>query len=209
MAALWRFLTDEEEWRLLIASPKVNELGPLAVYAVIQDALFKQRIDLPLHRISVISPDEPLVAELRLFAGTDPKPFIGGKYFQKVVVGEIYIEGAYVYRAEGIIGKSGTIELWLASPDKSRKIWTARRVKVTFEDGFFKKFEAEGGDWPYTHAKNGINTHLGVVSSVEEREGQVFGNVEKWTVLGGRLRSVETVARDVLLEGYPISSPAV
>jgi hypothetical protein len=208
-AALWRFLPDEEEWRLLIASLRVNELGPLAAYTTIQDMLFKQRIDLPLHRISVVSPEEPLVAELRIFAGTDPKPFIGGTYLQKLVVGEIYIEGAYVYRAERIIGQSGTIELWLANPDKSRKVWIARLAKAAIEDGFFKKLEVEGGDWPHTHAKNGINAHLGVVSNVEEREGQAFGNVDKWTILGGRLRSVETVAKGVRLKGYPISSPAV
>lgn len=206
IAAFWRFLPEEEEWRLFIASPRVTELGPLAAYATIQETLVKRQIDLPLHRISVISPEEPFAAELRIFSGTDPKPFIGNDYLQNIVVGELYIEGAFVYRAERIIGKSGTLELWLAKPDRSHKVWTALRAKATFEDGFFTKLEPESGDWPITHAKNGINAHLGVISNTEEREGKIFGNVDKWTILGGRLRRIVTAARDVPLQGYPLSS---
>jgi len=206
IAAFWRFLPEEEEWRLFIASPKVNELGPLAAYATIQETLVKHQIDLPLHRISVVSPEEPFAAELRIFAGTDPKPFIGRDYLQNIVVGELYIEGAYVYRAERIIGKSGTLDLWLAKPDKSHKVWTALRAKATFEDGFVKKLELGSGDWPLTHAKNGINAHLGVISNVEVRQGKVFGNVDKWTILGGRLRRIVTAARGVPLQDYPLPS---
>src|SRR5262249_5677567 len=208
VVALWRFFPEEAEWRLLIASPKVNELGPLGAYKAIQEVLIERQIEIPLRRISAVGPDEPLVTQRRIFARTDPAPFIGGTFFQKVVIGEMYIEGAYVYRAERIIGKSGTFELWLAAPDKARKVWTARRAKVTIEDGFFKKLEVEGFDWPQTHAKSGLNAHLGVVTNAEERGGQTFGDVEKWTVLGGRLRSVETVARGVALQGYPVSPPA-
>jgi hypothetical protein len=36
----------------------------------------------------------------------------------------------------------------------------------------------------------------------------VFGDVEKWTIIDGRLRSVENVATRVLLEGYePTDAP--
>jgi hypothetical protein len=206
IAAFWRFLPEAEEWRLFIASPKVNELGPLAAYATIQEALAQHQIDLPLHRVSVVSPEEPFVTDLRIFAGTDPEPFIGKDYLQNIVVGELYIEGAYVYRAERIIGKSGTLDLWLAKPDKSHKVWTALHAKAIFKDGFVKNIELESGDWPITHAKNGINAHLAVISNVEERQGKVFGNVDKWTILGGRLRRIVTAARDVPLQDYPLSS---
>lgn len=208
VAALWKFLPDEGEWRLLIASPRVQQLGPLEVYRVIQEELIKHHIDIPLHRVSAVDLHEPLVSELRIYAGTDPAPSIGGTYLQKVVIGDLYLEGAYVYRAERIIGYSGSFEIWLASLDRGRKVWIARRARVTLEDGLFKKLEVEGFDWPQTHARAGLNTHLEVVTNVELREGQVLGDVDKWTVLGGRLRSVETVARQVPVEGYPVSPPA-
>lgn len=211
VAALWRFLPEEEEWRLLIASPKVNELGPLAVYTVIQEVLIEQKIALRLSSISAVRSDEPLVSELRIFAGTDPAPFLGGTYLQKVVIGDKYIEGAYVYRAARIIGTSGTFEVWSAAPDKPRaakKDWTARPAKVTLEDGFFKKIEVEGFDWPQTQAARGVNAYLGVASNVRQEGGQVFGDVEKWAIVDGRLRSVETVAEEVPLQGYPLTSPA-
>src|SRR5258708_379437 len=81
VAALWSFLPEEEEWRLLIASPRVNELGPLAAYTTIQDALIKRRIDLLLHHISAVSPDGPPVTEFRIFAGPDPAPLLRGTHF--------------------------------------------------------------------------------------------------------------------------------
>jgi hypothetical protein len=202
VAALWSFLPEEGVWRLLISSPKVSEAGPRAAYAAIQDVLLKSHIGLPLHRISAVGPDDPFITELRIFAGTDPAPFIGNTYLQKAVIGDMYIEGAYIYRAERIVGTSGTFELWSVTPDKARKVWTARRCKVTVEDGFFKKIEVEGFDWPQTHARAGINAHLGVLTNPEERDGETFADVQRWRILAGRLRSVDTVARGVRIEGF-------
>jgi hypothetical protein len=201
VAALWRFLALEGVWRRLIASPKVREAGPRAAYAAIQDVLRQSPIGLPLHRISAVGPDEPMVTELRIFAGTDPAPFIGSTYLQKAVIGDTYVEGAYIYRAQRILGQSGTFELWSVAPDSTGKAWVARRCKVTVEDGFFKKIEVEGLNWPQTHARAGVNAHLGVLTNVEERAGEAFGDIQRWTILGGRLRSVDTVARGVRVEG--------
>lgn len=201
VAALWSFLPEEGVWRLLIASPKVGERGPREAYAAIRDVLAKSQIDLPLYRVSVVTPDEPLVTELRIFAGTDPAPFIGSTSIDGAVIGDMYVEGAYVYRAERIIGKTGTFELWSVAPDRARKVWTARRCKVTVEEGFFKKIEVEGFDWPQGHTKTGVNAHLGVLANPDRRDGETFGDVERWTILAGRLRSVETVARGVRIEG--------
>jgi hypothetical protein len=202
VAAFWSSFPEEGDWRLLIASPRVNELGPRGAYAAIQEVLRTSRIGLPLYRISAVSPDEPPVSELRLFAGTDPAPFIGGTYLQGTVLGDTYVEGAYVYRAERIIGQTGTFELWSVAPDKSRKVWIARRGKVTVENGFLKKIEVQGFDWPQTLAKHGVNVHLGVLANPERRDGETYGDVERWTVLAGRLRRVETVAKGVRIEGF-------
>jgi hypothetical protein len=202
VAALWSYLPEEGDWRLVIASPKVSESGPLAAYADIQNLLSGSHIGLPLHRISVVEPDDPLITELRVFAGTDPAPFIGSIPLHRAVIGGTYIEGAHLYRAERVIGQSETRELWGVAPDKAQKVWTARRCKVTVEDGYFKKIEAEGFDWPQTHAKAGVNAYLLVLTNPRERHGKTFGDVQRWTILAGRLRGIETVARGVRIEGY-------
>jgi hypothetical protein len=208
VAALWSFFPEAGEWRLVIASPKVSELGPLKAYKSIQQVLLGSPIGFPLHRIAAVGPDAPLVTELRFFAGTDPAPFIGGTSLHKEVIGNTYVEGAYVYRAERIIGKSGTFEIWSVTPDRPRKVWIARRTKVTVEDGLFKKIEVEGFDWPQTQTKKGLKAYLRVLSNAEVRDGEPVGDVQRWTILGGRLSSVETVARRVRLEGLPASSSA-
>lgn len=202
VAALWSFFPEEGVWRLLIASPKVSELGPRGAYAAIQDVLLKTRLGLPLYRISAVGLDDPLITELRVVAGTDPAPFIGKTSLQNAVIGDIYVEGAYVYRAERIIGQTGTFELWSVAPDRLRKVWTARRCRVTVEDGFFKKIEVQGVNWPQTHARSGVNAHLGVLANPEKQDGATVGDVQRWSILAGRLRSVETVARGVRIEGF-------
>jgi hypothetical protein len=204
-AALWSYLPEEGVWRLLISSPIVKEAGPRVAYATIRDLLLKSDNAIPLRRISVVGPDDPLVTELRIFAGTDPAPFIGSTSIQRAAIGDAYIEGAYIYRAERIVGKSGTFELWSVAPDKPRKIWVARRCKITFEDGFFKKIEGEGCDLPRTHASARVNTHLDVLANPEERDGETFGDVQRWIILRGRLRGVETLARGVRIDGYSAS----
>jgi hypothetical protein len=202
VAALWNFFPEAGVWRLVLASPKVSELGPLAAYAAIQEVLRQSAIGIPLHRTSAVGPDDPLVTELRIFAGTDPAPFMGGTYLLNAAVGDQYFEKAYVYRAERIIGQTGTFDLWCATPDKAHKVWTARRCRVRVEHGFFKQIEVEGFAWPQSQARTGINAHLGVLFNVEVRGGQTFGDVARWSIVGGRLRSVETVAREVRIEGY-------
>src|SRR4051794_12127844 len=78
LAALWSFSSEEGDWWLVIASPRVTELGPRAAYTQIQGVIRSAGIHLPLMRISAVPPDDPLVLELRIFAGTEGAPFVGG-----------------------------------------------------------------------------------------------------------------------------------
>ena len=200
-AALWSYLPEAVAWRLLIASPKVRLLGPRATYAIIQQQLLKAAIDIPLYCITVVSPEEHLIAELRIFADTDPAPYLGGTYLVGAVLGDVYLEKAYLYRAERIIGKTGTLSVWLVVLDKARKVWTARLGKITSEDGFIKKIETEGFPWPQNHTRHGITGHLGVLANWEVQNGKTFGDVARWIILDGRLRSIEAVAQHVPIEG--------
>jgi hypothetical protein len=209
VAALWNYLPEEGIWRLLIASPKVNERGPLATYEAIQEVLLRLPGGVPLHQISAVSPEDPFVTELRIFAGTDPAPFIGSTYLRSAAIGDGYVEKAYIYRAERIVGKTGSFELWSVTPDRAHKAWMARRCQVDVEDGFFKEIHVEGFDWPQSQAKNGINAHLGVLINPEHRGAQTFGDVVRWTIFGGRLRSIETLARGVRIEGFQETSSSM
>jgi hypothetical protein len=97
-AAFWLYLPESSEWRLFIATPLVDEGGPLSAYKALQTrlGLLSPPIDLTLQNLSVISPKDKLV-----------------KVFQKVmrrvhdasgvrltgnVLGGTYIDDAYVYR---------------------------------------------------------------------------------------------------------------
>jgi hypothetical protein len=208
VAALWNYLPEDDSWRLLIASPKVNELGPRGAYEAIQDVLRKSAAGIPLHCIVAVHADDPLVTELRIFAGTDPAPFLGSTYLQATSFGDTYIEKAYVYRAERIVGKTGLIETWAAMPGRSRQVWTAYPCKITFEEGFFRKIEVEGLQWVQTRGKNGVSANLWVPTETEVRGGVVFGDVMRWSIVDGRLRGIETVARDVRIEGFAKTTPS-
>jgi hypothetical protein len=198
VAAFWSFFAEEGLYRLVIASPVVDEKGPLEAYTRIQAAL--QNLGTPeftLDTITALSPYDPLVIDVRLSQATDGPPSLAQTHLIRVGSGPPY--PAYLYRAERIIGDSGVFRLWAATPDRNRKVWIAKTCTVTAENGFLKKFELEGVDWPQT--KHGVTGHARIVSRSEKRDGQTFGDIEKWTIVGGRLRSVERVATDVKLEG--------
>jgi hypothetical protein len=208
-AALWYFSPDEGLWRLLIASPLVDEKGPREAYQTIQDAITHLGIsDLRLDDITVVSPKTPLITELRFYAGTEGPPYVGGTRLRNSRVGEAYIDDAYVYRAERRYGKSGTVDMWSVVPEKGRKVWKAYRAKMIAKDGLIKDVHVEGHERPKSFGKNGVNIHLDVVSRAEFKDGALYGDVQKLSIFDGRLRSVDDVATNVLIEGLgePVKS---
>ena len=97
-AAFWLYYTESEEWRLVIATPLVDEQGSLKTYSQLQPVLFSiQPADLYLQNIAVMSPSDPLVKAfrraLRMAPGSSDLRFPKG-----TVEGRTYIEGAYVYK---------------------------------------------------------------------------------------------------------------
>jgi hypothetical protein len=202
VAALWYYLPDGGPWRLLLSSPVVDEAGPRAAYRKIQEVLGSTGpYPFFLDSISAVSPEEPPITDLRIFAGTDGPPFIGGNRLLKARLGDAYIEEAYIYRAERIIGTSGVISLLCAVPDRGRKVWRALKGKMAVEGGLIQSVEVEGETRPQTRTKTGVNAVLRALVHVKKEGGQVFGDVQKWVIHGGRLESVETVVAGVPIEG--------
>jgi hypothetical protein len=65
--ALWAFTSEPEEWRLTIATPLVDELGPLAAYEKVRKALQRTGLqdEFPLMRIFLRSPKDRVLRSLQ------------------------------------------------------------------------------------------------------------------------------------------------
>jgi hypothetical protein len=95
--ALWLYDSDSEEWRLLIASRKLQEHGPLKAYETVQTALAGiPHRSIALSNVTVVSPDDPTIRALRSVISTGPG--ITGMRFSRNVIDHVFIEDAYIYR---------------------------------------------------------------------------------------------------------------
>ncbi|MGH7222673.1 MAG: hypothetical protein ACRELF_05560, partial [Gemmataceae bacterium] len=145
VGAMWYYLPEESVWRYLVASLLVDKVGPRETYARIEAvrAGTSPSIDISLVNISAVSPTDPLITELRIFAGTPGRPYIGGVGMRKSAIGNRYVEGSYIYRMERIIGGSETVDLLFAVPSGEKHKWKKRQGKITTKDGFTVKVEIE------------------------------------------------------------------
>jgi len=97
-AALWFYMADANEWRLLIASPYVEKEGPKKSYNFIQAVLSKllPPPDISSRNISVVSPSHNLIKLIRVAIHTGPG--ISGIRFTGNVINNTLIDDAYIYR---------------------------------------------------------------------------------------------------------------
>jgi hypothetical protein len=200
-AALWLFLPDLGVWRLVLGSPAVDQEGPRHAYTAVQSVLDKLRppVSIDLDDISVAADQSRLIADLRIFSGTDGKPFIGGISLSKAVVGDSYVENAYIYRAERIIGVSGDLKFVFAIPhhgEHGRK-WSKAEGVVVVKDGAFVDVHIPDHPLRHSRSRNGITSAFYVFSKVEAEGDKLYGDVQRFTVQDGRLRSVEEIASHV------------
>ena len=97
-AGFWLYYPESEEWRLVIATPLVDEQGSLRTYSQLQPVLLSiQPSDLSLQNIAVMSPGDPLVKAFRGALRTSPGPS-DIRFPRGTIEGRTYIEGAHVYR---------------------------------------------------------------------------------------------------------------
>ena len=97
-ASLWFYSSDSDEWRLLIASPFVEENGPRKSYGFIRSVLTQPSppSGISLKNVSVLSPKHQLIKLLRMAITTGPG--ISNIRFTRNVVSNTLIEDAYIYR---------------------------------------------------------------------------------------------------------------
>ena len=100
-AALWSYSSDSDKWRLMIASPLVDQEGPRAAYTVIQSEL-AELIPPPaisLEDISAVGLEQRLIQALRTAAREYPG-MVSKRWFKQTVINGVFIEAAYIYRVE-------------------------------------------------------------------------------------------------------------
>lgn len=89
--ALWAKLPEYEDWRLVIASDRLQQAGSLGAYSQINAAL--EEAEIPVRRRPM---DKPFIKALRGFSAQSADAYgmrLGGQTF-----GDRYVEDAFVYR---------------------------------------------------------------------------------------------------------------
>ena len=98
--ALWLFVPELNEWRLLFASPEVSTKGPRDVYEKIQQAinqLGEKASAVPLSVVGLLDANADLVRLLKVSIGTGLG--VNRIRFSKNVINGHFIDDALIYRA--------------------------------------------------------------------------------------------------------------
>lgn len=161
------------------------------------------KISLPLARVTVLPPSDPLIRDFQIYAGTLGAPFVGNKHLHRTTVSDLFIEGAYLYRAERILGASSNENWLVAVHDRESRNWKAYPCTISFKDGFMQAVEFKDIDFPQTHSKMGVNIQLKLLTNLRSTEGKSVGDVQRYTVRDGRVRQVENIARGVRFDLAP------
>lgn len=99
LASLWLYLSEGNQWKLVLASPLVASDGPKKSYEMVQAALATTPAaerTVALSDVGVTDPKDPLIELLRVAVKTGPT--VGGIRFTRNVINGHFIEDAYIYR---------------------------------------------------------------------------------------------------------------
>lgn len=96
-SAFWLYRSEPESWRMILASPVVDELGSRAAYGKINEAMEGFEGLSTLYEVSLVSPKDELVSLLRKAIGTGQG--VQTIRFSHNVIDGRYIEDAVIYRS--------------------------------------------------------------------------------------------------------------
>jgi hypothetical protein len=92
-AAMWFYSAESDDWKLIIATPIVGEIGPRESYRKIQSVLEKMpSLSISLMDISVLSPSSSLISTIRNAIGHSKDIVLKG-----TVLDGLLISNAYIY----------------------------------------------------------------------------------------------------------------
>lgn len=96
-AALWLHRPEEDDWRLVLATPLVNEFGPSEGYRRLQRVVQKLPGARPsLSSIALVGSDDPFIGLLRSAIATGPGTH--GVRFSRNSINGVFVDDAYIYR---------------------------------------------------------------------------------------------------------------
>lgn len=96
-AALWLLASEDDGWRLLIASPEVAVVGAREFYGKINERLVSlSDTELSVSHITAVRPDEPTVSALRTVIKTGQG--ISRIRFTRNVINGVLIPDSLIYR---------------------------------------------------------------------------------------------------------------
>jgi len=97
VASFWYFVPEQNQWKLIFASPRLLSDGPAQAYYAIRRASPALREQFPsLKQIYVVPPDDEVVEALGLAVHTGWT--ISGIRFSRNTINGRFIEDAYLYR---------------------------------------------------------------------------------------------------------------
>jgi hypothetical protein len=99
-SAFWLYYSDDRIWKLILASPLVDSLGPREYYKKVisanEEALDHEEV-ISLNDISVVSITDQLVSLLRTAIATGGG--LSGIRFSRNTINGNFIEDCYIYRS--------------------------------------------------------------------------------------------------------------
>jgi len=96
-AALWLYVTDSNEWRLLLATPKVHIDGPKKAYKRLLQTLRDSGVHgVTYDNVAVVDSRDPLIQLLRRAVSKNRS--MNGIRFSRYTINGQFIEDAYIYR---------------------------------------------------------------------------------------------------------------
>ena len=96
-AALWLYLADTNQWRLLLASPEVHIDGPRKAYTRLFQAIRSAKVHgVTLDDLAVLDSQDPFIQVFRRIVRTDRS--ISRRRVSKNTIHGQYIEDALIYR---------------------------------------------------------------------------------------------------------------
>jgi hypothetical protein len=96
-AAFWLLESEDAEWRLVLATPLVDHIGPREAYERLRALLeeMPQRV-IAIRDVTLTSPRDSLVRLMKVAIRTGPG--VSGIRFSKNTVNGHYFHDAYIYR---------------------------------------------------------------------------------------------------------------
>lgn len=92
-AALWLYLTEANQWRLLLATPEVHLDGPRKAYKRLLQALRNASAHVAPEDIAVVDTRDAFIQLFRKVVSVQ-----GGVRFSRDTINGQFIEDAYIYR---------------------------------------------------------------------------------------------------------------